>query len=247
MEDNTKDVTRFPLVKRVLKEKPEFANHIIEEFDENMFAEMRNFATLEYWCDNDSINVFDVVGTRHPDYQGMSWLDFLQYGKRMVHNLSYFEANPGYYLKDERKFPQMSFIRVNGRTYVDDDGNHRTCIARFFFYFRGDRTNLHGIKLKEYVIDQSVWSIYLHLKNLLNSKKLYHIEVKPRRKKTTRRDVAGWMAEHYDVFIEAQNHRNGLCVTIKNIDDVLEFINRIDKGKPFKKVLTFLQGKGHNF
>lgn len=55
-------------------------------------------------------------------------------------NLPLLDKNPGYYLEDRRKAPTMSFIKLDGKLYVDGDGNHRTCIAKFFFYYQGEPT-----------------------------------------------------------------------------------------------------------
>ncbi|RMG03681.1 MAG: hypothetical protein D6726_05055 [Nitrospirae bacterium] len=195
------------LYRRAMSERPEFSLRAIEKFDEDEFRELKEFASEEYWCEEDSINVFDVVGTRHPDYQGLTWLEFLDQGKRMELNLSLYEHNPGYYLNDTKKLPTMSYLKLDGKTFVDGDGNHRTCIAKFFFYYLR-RTNLHGVTIREYITDRYTYRIYREIRDMLERKGLYHIEVLPFREKTAREDTAGWMREYFKVGLRAINRRN---------------------------------------
>ncbi len=225
------------LFEKAISDKPDFSLAIIEKLDMDEFREIREFSLEEYWCDEDSINIFEVSGTRHPDYYGMTWLELLENGKRMKLNLSLFESNPGYYLEDMRKFPSMSYVKLDGKTYVDADGNHRTCIAKFYFYYTG-RTNLHGVTVKEYITDRYTYNAFRNLKELLKEKRLFHIEVSPFREKLSREDTAGWMREHFKVGIKVRNKRT----TVEKIffgDDVFRLLNRVSSFNIIKKVAPF--------
>ena len=133
---------------------PEFGNKKILGFHEEQFIEqLLPYCTEHYWSNNESINVFNVVGTALPDYIGLTWNEFIQVGKRMKLNLSLLQTNPQYYLDKESKKPPMYYVEIDGKLYVDGDGNHRTALARFFHTFNGSNPTLHGVIVKKYKID----------------------------------------------------------------------------------------------
>lgn len=79
-----------------------------------------------------------TVGTDHPQYAGMTWLELLERGKRMDINIPLLEKNPGYYTQAEQQHAGMSFVSTDGiHWYVSADGNHRSCLARFLFHLQG--------------------------------------------------------------------------------------------------------------
>jgi len=227
--------TAIELPARAFSDRPEFSLASIEKFPEGEFSELKEFAVEEYWCDRDSINVFDVSGTRHPDYQGMTWLEFLERGKRMKLNLSLFRNNPGYYLGDDIKLPTMSYIKLDGRVYIDEDGYHRTCIARFYFYYT-NRTNLHGVTIREYITDRYTYKAFKNLKELLRTKGLFYIELTPFREKLSRKDTAGWMREHFRVGIKVRNEKTDRIKILQG-KDILNFIQHVNSFSVFKKVV----------
>ncbi|MGD2819606.1 hypothetical protein ACP80H_25170, partial [Escherichia coli] len=105
------------------------------------------FITEHYWTGQGSINVYRIVGTDHPQYAGMTWLELLERGKRMDINIPLLEKNPGYYTQAEQQHAGMSFVSTDGiHWYVSADGNHRSCLARFLFHLQGEgRTQLHNV------------------------------------------------------------------------------------------------------
>lgn len=79
------------------------------------------------------VNLDQVVGTLHQDYEGKSWLRIYSYLKR---NSALMTAltNPKYYdsLSLDKQYENpISFIQVDDKYYfVDGDGNHRTTMCK---------------------------------------------------------------------------------------------------------------------
>ena len=84
------------LLDKARSSPPHWANDTIRPFDEELYRDALPFAIRRYWCDSGSVNVFRVVGTRHPDYRNMNWRWMLGNGKRMTENLALHETNPGW-------------------------------------------------------------------------------------------------------------------------------------------------------
>jgi hypothetical protein len=148
------------------------------------------FVTQHYWADQASINPFRVVGTRHPDYQSLAWLELLEQGKRMPLNLRLHASNPGYYDETAKKQPEMSYLSLDGVDwYVNADGDHRTCIARFAFHHAG-RSVLHGGRLDDYRADHALAGAFARLRELAAERRL-GLRVETRREALGREDTAG--------------------------------------------------------
>lgn len=189
-----------PLVRAVLDDPPHWGGQRIAAWDENAFRAREPFVIEKYWSGQHSINVFEVVGTQHPDYQGMTWVEFLERGKRMLQNLALQESNPGYYLDDAVKLPTMYYVAVDGSGwYVAGDGNHRTCIARLMFHQMG-RTMLHGVNVESYRTDRHAMEVFAALREETAIKGL-PLLIEPFREKLSRDDTGGWMRETYRVRI----------------------------------------------
>ncbi|TXF11205.1 hypothetical protein [Pelomicrobium methylotrophicum] len=188
------------LVRRAVADPPHWAGRKILPWDEDAFRAVEPFVVEKYWSGQHSINVFEVVGTQHPDYQGMTWLEFLQQGKRMRQNLALQESNPDYYLEDAVKLPTMYYVAIDGSGwYVAGDGNHRTCIARFMFHRMG-RTMLHGVNVESYRTDRHAAEVFRALREMITRKGL-PLLAEPYREKLSRDDTGGWMRETYRVGI----------------------------------------------
>ena len=60
---------------QVQRDMPQWANDPLLAWDATAFAAMSDFITEHYWTGQGSINVFRIVGTDHPQYAGMTWLE----------------------------------------------------------------------------------------------------------------------------------------------------------------------------
>lgn len=183
---------------------PDILNRRIEKWDKTEFLKLLPFVKEHYWHGNASINVFRVTGTQHPDYSGMTWIEFLENGKRMKLNLKLYAENPQYYYETGTKMPTMYFQSIDGGgLYIGGDGNHRTCIAKAAFYL-GGHSILHGVNLDNYTIDWDIKRYFDETTVLIRDKRLpYHIE--PVATAISRDDSAGWMLERYDIKIKVND------------------------------------------
>jgi hypothetical protein len=198
----------LPLLERVRAHPPHWAEERIAAWDERGFKRLEPFAIGEYWADGGSLNVFRVVGTQHADYQGKTWMEFLEGGKRMEDNLASHATNPGYYLQTEHKRPSMNFISTDGMDwYVSWDGNHRTCIARFDFHYRGI-TTLHGLTLKQYRFDEALFRLTQEIRSLL-ARRAPSKQVEVEREPLGREDTPGWKLDRYRVSLRVVDGATG--------------------------------------
>jgi len=180
---------------------PDILTQKIQKWDKMEFLNLLPFVKEHYWQNNASINVFRVVGTQHPDYIGLTWLDLLEQGKRMPLNLRLYKENPGYYYETVKKEPTMYFQSIDGGDlYIGADGNHRTCIAKAVFYLTGE-TTLHGVTVDDYRVDWRLKEFYDRLNTLITGEMLpYYIE--PVTEIISRDDSGGWMLEKYKPTIK---------------------------------------------
>ncbi len=201
-------------------------NNAIEPFPD--LKSLEPFCVSYYWCNSESVNVFQVIGTAHPDYIGATWIDMLKLGKRMSLNLGLLAQNPIYYFESKKKEPDMNYTKINDKIYISREGNHRTAIAKALFYYTGD-TVLHGIDFQEYKIDFSLKENFEKLKKLLFAKFPY-IEAKIERKTVKREDTAGWFKEYYEITISLINHKKNKTHSIKPsvLNTVLQKLNSLN-------------------
>ncbi len=189
-----------------LEEPPPFAGTILKAWSEAEFRDIEPYVVEEQRLENASVNVFRVVGTRHPDYAGKSWLDLLMHGRRMMANLPLFRDNPGYYLETGSKSPYMHYQSIDGGdVYIGDEGNHRTCIARFFYFTRG-LTTIHGITLDDYRVDRVFKEACDRLKRIAAEKnRPIHLTVE--KTLIDRQDAAGWRLDRFALLARVEDLR----------------------------------------
>lgn len=223
------------LLKRAVSFPPDFASRKIEAFPKEEFETLRQFSLEEYWCGSESINIFEVVGTKHWDYQEMTWLELLKGGKKMRANLPLLDLNPDYYLEAKGKEPPMSFIKLDGRLYIDKDGHHRTCIAKFFFYYQG-RTHLHGAELVEYRIDRTMHHLYTEIEASLEEKGLTHLRVNPYQKILGREDTAGWKRDYFEVGLSITRRGTSETVRLVKAEEASVFLRTIQRLNRFNRI-----------
>jgi hypothetical protein len=206
---------------------PSWAEDILEHYSDD--GKLLLFESSKYWCDNESINIHDIVGTAHGNYSDRSWLHLLNRGIRMLNiNLPLLASNPNYYLEVARKEPKMEYTTVDDKTYIHMEGNHRTCIARFYFYYQG-LTTLHGVKVEKHFIDHSFKTAYEHLEKIVTSAVKCKMEVQ----KTTlnRVDTAGWCREFYETTAMLRTFKDDRAYKL-TLPDIYELL--LDSQRPFK-------------
>nr|EKW8676906.1 hypothetical protein [Pseudomonas aeruginosa] len=160
MQTSTDRNLNFDFVRRQVEQPPAWASEVLLSWEEAYPQEKHAFLQSHYWTETGSINVFRVVGTDHWDYQGRSWLDFLTGGKRMQRNLQALLDNPSYYLQPMERRPAIHYNTLDGLSfYVGSDGNHRTCIARFFLAEQ-QKSQLHDVTLNHYQVNDSFYRLY---------------------------------------------------------------------------------------
>ena len=197
------------LINDIIADSPSWAAQTLKEWDNNNFRRRVPFASEIHWSGQQSINVFDVVGTAQPHYQGMSWLTFLAQGKQMGKNLLLQDQNPDYYLTDGIKLPAMYYISIDGGGWyvAKSDGNHRTCIARFMFHQMG-RTMLHGVNLVSYRTDMQALAAFQRLRAEVLKNRLPVI-VSPHRRTLSHETTPSGLREHCEVRIRVEDTETG--------------------------------------
>ena len=69
--------------------------------------------------------------------------------------------NPSYYLQPTERRPAIHYNTLDGLSfYVGSDGNHRTCIARFFLA-KQQKSQLHDVTLNHYQVNDSFYLMAL--------------------------------------------------------------------------------------
>lgn len=226
-------IPHTPLVREAFAHPPYWASQKLLPWDEEQHRKELQFATSYSWSSQQSINVFEVVGTAHPDYIGLSWLEFLEQGKRMRNNVALQESNPDYYLNQEIKQPTMFYVRTsNTGWYVNGDGNHRTCLARFFFGDLG-RTMLHGVTVGEHRIDHHALWVYSWLQDLIAQKGI-RLQIEPSKKKLARDDSGGWMRESFALgvrYVDLRSKEEGTLT----ISEAEQLAMRLDRKMGFRE------------
>jgi hypothetical protein len=200
----------FALRATALKSPPSWAHERLEAYDEVKHVAIAAFLKAEHWCADESINVHAVVGTRNSSYFDWTWLEFIQNGKRMESvNLPLFESNPAYYTEATIKLPPMSFITIDGTNlYLDADGNHRTCIARFAFAQTG-RTQLAGVGVTRLEVDWPMLAAFEEMQRLIALKRL-PFSISAARTSLGREDSGGWKVDRYRPYIAIVDVKRGI-------------------------------------
>lgn len=230
------------IVDWAMQHRPHWARTTIEAWDDNRMQALTPFVRSHYWSDRHSVNVFSVVGTAHPDYAGLSWEHFLRTGKRMPANQALLRSNPDYYFDTGVKHPSMLYISLNGKHwYVNGDGNHRTCLARFHFARPhaqgfGSQTMVHGVTVDDYRVDWKLYDVFLKLKEAVRLRKNGET-VEGYRYHTGREDGPAWKIDRFDPKIRlVDGQGQSLLLDHDSARDKLASL-----GKPLKGLLRWLK------
>jgi hypothetical protein len=180
---------------------PHFVDDVI--LDAGIEAKKWPFRKLFSWSCSGSGNIVNISGTQHPDYIGMTWREFLRKGRRMGSNIKEYKQNPAYYTDSGFiRQPGMYIKFIDGKGYVGDDGNHRTCIGKFFLYSHPS-PYMHGLDFTEQLTDERMYALYTRLVKLLPG---YCLPL-PEAVEIKRDDGKGWCAQHFDVRVRITNKR----------------------------------------
>jgi hypothetical protein len=204
--------SKMGIVPWVAENPPHWINDQIETWDDNRLNRLMPFVRSHFWSDRQSLNVFSVVGTAHPDYQGLTWGEFLAQGRRMRENQRLLQANPIYYDQTEVKTPSMLYVSLDGsHWYVNGDGNHRTCLAMFHFARMASlglstQTMLHGLTVDDYRIDWPTHRAYEGLVRAQQNGKLKRVVAG--HTPLGRDDGPGWKRDRFEPWIEVEE-KNG--------------------------------------
>lgn len=179
--------------------RPLWATEQILRFDDEKFRSLSPYVSSHHWQAEGSLNVYRVIGTRHPDYPGMTWREFLERGKRMATiNRPLWEQNPNYYEGTGLKEPRMGFITLDGvNWYVDDDGNHRTCIARFHFAKGGRSGWFHGVGLADWRFDTEFGAALESARKISDDRRC-DLELEHKLRCVKREDGPTWKLDHFE-------------------------------------------------
>ncbi|MEQ1601327.1 MAG: hypothetical protein ABL885_06115 [Methylophilaceae bacterium] len=182
---------------------PQWDKYKLAAWDIDQLEKVMPFVESHYWSDRESVNVFNVIGTVHPDYIGLSWREFLHQGKRMPVNQDLLQSNPIYYSETQVKQPSMLYISLDGKSwYINGDGNHRTCLARFHFarmnaLGRTSEALVHGVTVDDYRVNWRLFDAYQNLQASLLKSKRNHGQIAIKRENFARRDGPGWKLDSY--------------------------------------------------
>ena len=239
----TVDKTYSNLLEAIKHEPPSFADKKIKKWDKDLTFITSSFMKDHYWNSHASINVFRVVGTKHPDYAGLTWGEFIKSGKRMHINIPLHTSNPGYYYETTIKEPKMFFLSLDGGDlFIGDDGNHRTAIAMFELYYKRVNT-IHGVSLDEYKVDWELKKQYEELVDVVAHKKLPYV-IKPCQKCISREDTAGWKMDRFENKLSLRDVQTGK-ESLLDYAQVIELKDSIGANK-FLKLLGLKKTNGGN-
>lgn len=178
---------------------PHWAREAIGVWDDTLLRQHSDFLRRHYWTESGCIDVFCIKSTAHPDYQGLSWFEFLHQGKHMSRNIALLESNPAYYTAMVTKKPVMCFNSSNGiELFTGADGNHRSALARFLFHEQ-EKYCLHGVQLNHYEFNEPLLTVYLVLLKELSLHTAHgsHVDMNVNRIHRCREDNPGWKTDFY--------------------------------------------------
>lgn len=138
------------------------------------------FVTRRRVKQNEEIDPRKIIGTSHAAYRdGMTWREFLRYGKRMHGKVDGLQRNPGYYRNpshdhdDQPASAGWSLLEIDGE-YAIDEGNHRSVISRFLC--EEERTNSQVVPVvTELTLDRDAMAYAAQLEDLLRYGQYYDI------------------------------------------------------------------------
>jgi hypothetical protein len=201
-------------IKALFGTVPYFADEVIQDYRPEM--EKQPFRKHVSWCHAGSVNIMRICGTQHPDYIGLTWRNFLRTGRRMDINIKAYRENSAYYTASGiTRLPGMFVHFVDGKGYVAEDGNHRTCIGKFFLY-NHESPYMHGLNVTEQQTDLRMFALYTRLLKVLPG----YCKAIPEAVEIKRDDGKGWAAYFYDVRVRVVNARSNGYEEVFSADEL---------------------------
>lgn len=191
------------------------------------------FAYEKLWFNNASVNVFDVIGSAHPDYAGKTWENLIQNGRRMNENIELLIKNPIYYLEEIKKDPTMYYIQIENDLFIGDDGNHRTALAKLLFT-KIKQFRISGVDLVHYQINYNLKKAY---EDLLKSIIGLPFQASLLSTKIAREDGEGWMKEKFSLAVKVINIYSKKEVILSDSNLISLLAEEIRGMKFFKRFL----------
>ncbi|ROC60432.1 hypothetical protein [Klebsiella quasipneumoniae] len=108
---------------------------------------------------------------------------------------------------DHPQYAGMSFVSLDGLDwYVSADGNHRSCLARFYFHLQGyGVTQLHNVSLSQYQVDHTFMTACEALSAMVPALRLrgVYLALSAQRVPVSRDDTPGWKVDtwHTEVTV----------------------------------------------
>lgn len=176
-----------------------------------------------------SVDVGRVVGTDHASYMESDWLNLLNHGRRMDARQKDLANNPSYYLLAEvirNPTWYLTTFDAGNTWYVDDDGNHRTCIAKFYFdrLIKEGLINhsvVNGIYAKDIEVD---WDLYRAVNHVQSNYAHFFMQVDSDRVK--REDSNAWHKDFYKISVTITNHKTRQSTKVQTAYELLEWVER---------------------
>lgn len=194
-----------------------------------------------------SVNIHQVVGTDHADYMNKDWMYLLEQGRRMSMRLRDLAENPDYYLAtDIVRNPTWCLATFDGGAtwYVDCDGNHRSCIARFYLerlIQSGQKESafVHGIQARHIQVDESMQVV---VKFIEENHPNYRICVEST--PVHRDDGVGWYMDTSRLSVHIQDTRYShdrldARTTVHDAPALLHWVQNRERGW-FRRILTWI-------
>lgn len=227
-DDEIEKNLNFEFVRKQTACPPAWSGDTISKWGDAYPREHEAFLSAHYWSESASVNVHRVVGTDHWDYQGKTWLNFLLGGKRMQRNLQALEDNPSYYLQPVLRQPSIHYNTVDGLNfYVGADGNHRTCLAKFFLAEQ-ELSQLHNVTLNHYQVRTDFLQCYQKLKLLVQALGL-RVDLYPQIQQAGREDTAGWKMDVYETHLVWKNLEDGIAINLNFPDAEDKYLNLLNQ------------------
>lgn len=176
-ETNTK--FRTDLRSLIDQDPSPFSSEIVKSWNDYE-REIDGFDLKQVHHENATIDVRNVVGSNHGTYVSQPWQYLIFHGKYSSDRLKELSNNPEYYLEEITCERRPNLHKVGQDLFIVGDGNNRTIIAKFFFYYNQDKIAeplLRNVILTEHFVDWNSLSIKKEIEFLLTDTRFSHLSL----------------------------------------------------------------------